>query len=90
MALAFEGASWTSEYAFPLMLMQTIIGSWDRTSPLGRNTASKLAQGTISFVLGTTNAFYSPFFLILSSPLLITYPRYLLSSLFSFIFQLFE
>ena len=48
MALAFEGASWTSEYAFPLMLMQTIMGSWDRTSPLGRNTASKLAQGTTS------------------------------------------
>ena len=43
-ALAFEGASWTSEYAFPLMLLQTILGSWDRTSPLGRNAASKFAQ----------------------------------------------
>jgi len=43
-ALAFEGASWTSEYAFPLMLMQTMLGSWDRTSPIGRNSASKLAQ----------------------------------------------
>lgn len=43
-ALAFQGASWTSEYAFPLMLMQTILGSWDRTSPIGRNSASKLAQ----------------------------------------------
>eukprot|EP00606_Chrysophyceae_sp_TOSAG23-5_P001445 GSChrysophyteH2.ASY1.ANO1.1135.1 assembled CDS len=43
-ALAFEGASWTSEYAFPLMLMQTILGSWDRTSSIGRNGASKLAQ----------------------------------------------
>jgi processing peptidase subunit beta len=43
-ALAFEGASWTSKYAFPLMLMQTILGSWDRTSPIGRNGASKLAQ----------------------------------------------
>ena len=41
MALAFQGASWTSEYAFPLMLMQTILGSWDRTSALGRNAASK-------------------------------------------------
>ena len=26
------------------MLIQTILGSWDRTSPLGRNAASKLAQ----------------------------------------------
>eukprot|EP01039_Chlorochromonas_danica_P007453 gene7453-8240_t len=42
-ALAFEGASWTSEYSFPLMLMQTILGSWDRTSAAGRNAGSKLA-----------------------------------------------
>lgn len=43
-ALAFEGASWTSEYAFPLMVMQTILGSWDRCSSAGRNIASRLAQ----------------------------------------------
>ena len=43
-ALAFEGASWTSEYAFPLMLMQTILGSWDRTSGGGKNVASKFGQ----------------------------------------------
>lgn len=43
-ALAFQGASWTSEYAFPLMVMQTILGSWDRTSSAGRNIASRLAQ----------------------------------------------
>jgi processing peptidase subunit beta len=43
-ALAFQGASWTSEYAFPLMLMQTILGSWTRTGSTGNNGASKLAQ----------------------------------------------
>ena len=43
-ALSFEGASWTSEYAFPLMLMQTILGSWDRSSPGGRNMASRLSR----------------------------------------------
>lgn len=43
-AIAFQGASWTSEYAFPLMLMQTILGSWDRSSSAGRNLASKFAQ----------------------------------------------
>lgn len=43
-ALAFESASWTSEYAFPLMLMQTILGSYDRSSGLGRNVATKMCQ----------------------------------------------
>ena len=43
-AVAFEGASWNSEYAFPFMLMQTILGSWDRSSPGGRNMASRLAR----------------------------------------------
>lgn len=43
-ALAFEGASWTSEYAFPLMLLQTMLGSYDRTSGLGKNVASKMCQ----------------------------------------------
>ena len=43
-ALAFEGASWTSEYAFPLMVMQSILGSWDRTSGAGINVASKMGQ----------------------------------------------
>lgn len=43
-ALAFEGASWTSEYAFPLMLMQTMLGSYDRTAGLGKNVSSKMCQ----------------------------------------------
>lgn len=40
-ALAFQGASWTSEYSYPLMVMQTILGSWDRSSAAGRNVSSK-------------------------------------------------
>lgn len=44
MAIAFEGASWTSEYAFPMMLMQTMLGSWDRANPAGRNMASRLSR----------------------------------------------
>lgn len=43
-ALAFQGASWTSEYSFPLMVIQTILGSWDRSGAGGRNIASRLAQ----------------------------------------------
>jgi processing peptidase subunit beta len=40
-ALAFQGASWTSEYSYPLMVMQTILGSWDRSSAVGRNVSSR-------------------------------------------------
>lgn len=43
-ALAFQGASWTSEYAFPLMLLQTMLGSYDRASGLGKNVASAMCQ----------------------------------------------
>lgn len=42
--LAFQGASWTSEFSFPLMLMQTLLGSWDRSSASGRNVGSRLAM----------------------------------------------
>jgi processing peptidase subunit beta len=43
-AIAYESASWTSEYAFPLMLMQVMLGSYDRTQGLGKNHASRLCQ----------------------------------------------
>jgi len=43
-ALAFQGASWTSEYSFPLMVMQTLLGSWDRSSAAGRNISCKYAK----------------------------------------------
>lgn len=50
-ALAFEGVSWTSEYAFPLMLLQTMLGSYDRSQGLGKNVASKLCQEIAQFDL---------------------------------------
>ena len=43
-ALAVEGAEWTSPYAFPLMIMQTMLGSWDRTVGAGGNMSSRLCQ----------------------------------------------
>ncbi|KAJ0390721.1 hypothetical protein P43SY_011065 [Pythium insidiosum] len=43
-AIAFEGFSWTSEHAFPLLVMQTLLGQWDRTSGAGMNMSSKLGQ----------------------------------------------
>lgn len=43
-ALAVESAGYTSEHAFPLMVMQTILGSWSRTSGSGGNIASKMCN----------------------------------------------
>lgn len=51
-ALAFQGASWTSEYAFPLMVMQTLLGSWDRWSAAGRNVSSRFAANFSDHELG--------------------------------------
>lgn len=42
-ALSYEGTSWTSEFAFPLMVIQTILGSYDRTNPT-RNHATHFAR----------------------------------------------
>lgn len=58
-AVAFEGASWTDPDAIPLMVLQTMIGAWDKQAgaglleedvvifiiiPAGENMASPLAQ----------------------------------------------
>jgi processing peptidase subunit beta len=43
-AIAVESASWTSPHTFPLMVMQTLLGCWDRTSGSGANMASRLCQ----------------------------------------------
>jgi mitochondrial-processing peptidase subunit beta len=42
-ALAYKGASWTDPDAVPLMLMQTMLGSWNRQSVAGKNASSNLA-----------------------------------------------
>lgn len=61
-ALAFEGASWTSEYAFPLMLLQNILGSYDRASGFGKNVSSKMcqevAQHELAHSISTFNTCY--------------------------------
>ncbi|KAL7467607.1 hypothetical protein ACHAXS_007847 [Conticribra weissflogii] len=62
MALAFEGASWTSEYAYPLMLLQTIIGSYDRLSGGGKSLTSQLcydvAANELANSISTFNTCY--------------------------------
>lgn len=42
LALAFQGSSWSDEHAFPLMIMQTIMGGWDRSS--GKSSADRIAR----------------------------------------------
>jgi len=32
-AISFAGAEWTSPYSVPLMVLQTIVGQWDRLNP---------------------------------------------------------
>eukprot|EP00584_Thalassiosira_punctigera_P017428 CAMPEP_0172549148 /NCGR_PEP_ID=MMETSP1067-20121228/18294_1 /TAXON_ID=265564 ORGANISM="Thalassiosira punctigera, Strain Tpunct2005C2" /NCGR_SAMPLE_ID=MMETSP1067 /ASSEMBLY_ACC=CAM_ASM_000444 /LENGTH=490 /DNA_ID=CAMNT_0013336483 /DNA_START=59 /DNA_END=1528 /DNA_ORIENTATION=- len=60
MALAYEGSSWTSEYAYPLMLLQTLIGSYDRAA--GKTVTSKLcydvAYGELANSISTFNTCY--------------------------------
>ena len=59
-ALAYEGSSWTSEYAYPLMLLQTLIGSFDRAA--GKNVTSQLcydvAANNLANSISTFNTCY--------------------------------
>ncbi|KAL4550904.1 hypothetical protein Ndes2526B_g08997 [Nannochloris sp. 'desiccata'] len=44
MALSFQGASWTDPDSIPLMVLQTMLGSWDKNSSAGGAMGSQLAQ----------------------------------------------
>jgi processing peptidase subunit beta len=43
-AVAVEGVSWNSPDYFPMLLVQTILGSWDKTVGAGKNLSSPLAE----------------------------------------------
>ena len=43
-ALAVEGCGWTNPDNIPLMVANTIIGSWDRSMGGGSHNASNLAH----------------------------------------------
>mmetsp|Transcript_1392 Transcript_1392/g.1515 ORF Transcript_1392/g.1515 Transcript_1392/m.1515 type:complete len:478 (+) Transcript_1392:87-1520(+) len=62
MAVAFPTANWTSEYAFPLMLMQLLLGNYDRASGMGASHASNLcqdvAENELAFSVNTFNTHY--------------------------------
>jgi mitochondrial-processing peptidase subunit beta len=44
LAFAVEGVGWTHEDFIPLLVAQTIVGSWDRTLGAGSHLSSRLAQ----------------------------------------------
>lgn len=46
-AIAVEGAGWADPDNIPLMIANTIIGSWDRSYGGGANNASNLAQNSV-------------------------------------------
>mmetsp|Transcript_8502 Transcript_8502/g.13437 ORF Transcript_8502/g.13437 Transcript_8502/m.13437 type:complete len:442 (-) Transcript_8502:385-1710(-) len=43
-ALAFKGASWTDPKTMPMALMQTLLGSFSKSSGLGKNAAQSMCQ----------------------------------------------
>jgi processing peptidase subunit beta len=61
-AVSVESAGWTSPHAFPLMVMQSLLGSWDRMSSSGQNMNSELAQaaaaGQLCHSFSTFNTCY--------------------------------
>jgi processing peptidase subunit beta len=61
-AVGFEIGGWTNPHAFPLMVMQTILGSWDRTMAGGNNMASplcrKMAESQLAHSVTTFNTTY--------------------------------
>lgn len=61
-AVAFETGGWTDAHAFPLMVMQQLLGQWDRTNSAGQNMASPLcralAEGHHAHSMMTFNTTY--------------------------------
>lgn len=43
-AIAFKGASWTDPDAIPLMVMQSMLGTWNKRSGVGADGISELSQ----------------------------------------------
>ena len=61
--MAVETGGWTNPFAFPLMVMQTLLGNWDRTMGAGpSNMASalcrKVGEGNLAHKLATFNTTY--------------------------------
>ncbi|KAJ3191706.1 hypothetical protein HDU67_005755, partial [Dinochytrium kinnereticum] len=56
-AMAVEGVSWTSPDYWPLLVAQSVVGSWDRSLGATPNVSSGLAQSLYKY--GLANSFMS-------------------------------
>ena len=54
MAIAVQGCGWSNPDNIPLMIANTIVGNWDRTSGGGMNTAVNLAKVSGAWTLPST------------------------------------
>lgn len=52
MAVAFKGCSWSDPDSIPLMVMQTMLGGWDKNSTVGKHSSSTLTQTIVVENLG--------------------------------------
>jgi processing peptidase subunit beta len=52
-SLAYEGSSWTSEYAYPLMILQNLLGSYNRAMA-GKADMSKLCHDVAAHELANS------------------------------------
>ncbi len=63
LAIAFETGGWTHPSAFPLMVMEMLLGAWDRTKGAGPNMASalgrKVGEGNLAHSVSTFNTKYA-------------------------------
>ena len=63
LAIAFETGGWTHPSAFPLMVMEMLLGAWDRTQGAGPNMASvlcrKVGELDLAHSVSTFNTKYS-------------------------------
>ncbi|GFQ01436.1 probable mitochondrial-processing peptidase subunit beta [Phtheirospermum japonicum] len=57
-AIAFEGASWTDPDSVPLMVMQSMLGTWNKSAGGGKHAGSRIAINEIAESMMAFNTNY--------------------------------
>lgn len=68
MALSFETAGWTSKIQIPLLVIQTILGSWDKSSGVGKNGTSALSRNVAENELATSYSAFNLAYKVIEPP----------------------
>jgi hypothetical protein len=50
MAVAFKGAAWTDPDSVPLMVMQTMLGGWDRNNTSGKHAGASCGSSRVALL----------------------------------------